>query len=833
MSTSFVVRGLRSSHGRAVWGLALGLWACGPETLRFAAEVRSGELAAFVVMGADRTVELAGWVGERSEVEVSDPEVAVVTFAFPRDRLVDLDGLPLGQQILDATRVRGLADSASEGSCGRCVAHDRANRLLALAGSSCPPPEFARTEVQGDRARAEGARDLVRLDFPGDCACGRLEVGPERPTLSLEPAPGFDWTFSKLSETVGGFGVFGEHVSRRVSDEGFEVRMNEPTFPGPIAAAAGTPEGGFVVIARDVSRAEGFHTQVLSADLTVQSEISGPDARVLGLLHSALPDRYVMATEGPTGVPRMLVCNQPASEWDCGELTPRGLELPVGREVARLSWTSRPLALYSPQWMLVFDRAPGTNGPFETVFTSPARGELRGSDGERVRFLFEVVPNPSQQEVDTIYLALSSTVAALCLQLGGADPSARTLVAPIDFERPMNWQELDVRQGRCGGIYFHPDGRFTTYLGGELIDCSLDGCSAPITYRDLAISDPPEALRQAQSGRVLAHTQSTVFLKGTDGNFSRALGDEYLGVFVHAAERHGVALGLTAGGLLIQAGDPVSVRSLSPFRQIHAVVDDTSTGGFLVAARVAAAWSLFHLSWPELEAQEVPGLATEGASYWELAELAPGRFVVTKDESIFVVHQDQVVDVFIEWDDPATPEIEERPDKCDRLFNHASGASGGAFVSGCNGLVLSVDGYSDPPVARRLSPVGGSMTSAADLRAGYTQCPDDAFFLLRGLGFTDDEYGRLWRIGADRRLVEDPINARAQTAAGLASGPPSVLSRVGSDLVASIGPVIFRVGSNGITRLDGGGIKSISAAAHGSGVVGTEHGQLYLIHSAE
>lgn len=206
--------------GRAHRGALAMAWlsACTSSVVEPALE--PGEVLLVAALDADgRVLEARAWSGATDRVDVPEGG-ALAGFAFPADALVDEDGVVLP---LDAISVR-LSSAVPSGGCGRCFGRAGAAPQVLRGGESCPPPLFSRPIAlwgEASDARLLAAREELRLDAPGDCAC-RSAAEPPTPeavdfTLRpVSPGAGF-WPVERLALTSSGaVGLFGEHLARIV-----------------------------------------------------------------------------------------------------------------------------------------------------------------------------------------------------------------------------------------------------------------------------------------------------------------------------------------------------------------------------------------------------------------------------------------------------------------------------------------------------------------------------------------------------------------------------------------------------------------------------------------
>jgi hypothetical protein len=212
----------------------------------------------------------------------SRAEARIALFWIRASDLVHPDGRPLNSEALRRVTVRLARNpppSAENGACGRCLVPALSRPQVVEDGDSCPIPHFAerrmfhiaggkaeRVELGGDPDQLLGQ---VRIEWPGDCACvdrapsrgGALEICPlGAGHANFLPATfALDADGTTFAATQGLASIFDPGTGT------IEVRIDPPMRESAAAVAIGG--GRFVVSARrGLEMADGSSLRVFDRD---------------------------------------------------------------------------------------------------------------------------------------------------------------------------------------------------------------------------------------------------------------------------------------------------------------------------------------------------------------------------------------------------------------------------------------------------------------------------------------------------------------------------------------------------------------------------------------
>lgn len=119
------------------------------------------------------------------------PDEEVAAIFWPKSAMLDLDGAPLSDALLSASRavIAGVEPPAGLGGCARCLAPSGDAPATIFPGDLCPPPSFALTRLADREATAaerEAFQRQLTLAWPGACACPSVPPRPSAVRLQAE-----------------------------------------------------------------------------------------------------------------------------------------------------------------------------------------------------------------------------------------------------------------------------------------------------------------------------------------------------------------------------------------------------------------------------------------------------------------------------------------------------------------------------------------------------------------------------------------------------------------------------------------------------------------------
>ncbi|MCC7385529.1 MAG: hypothetical protein IT384_27005 [Deltaproteobacteria bacterium] len=171
--------------------------ACSPTSLIMPVEAPAGSMGIAVVFAERegrpqvREARLIDDVGLASPLALRAGEEVAVLW-WPKQQVVDPQGAPLAETVLDQARVvieSGPAPAPGLGECGRCLVPAEQAPSTIFPGDLCPPPSFA-TALVGDRAatpaESKALRAQLAIAWPGACSCPSVVPRPVLKRLESE-----------------------------------------------------------------------------------------------------------------------------------------------------------------------------------------------------------------------------------------------------------------------------------------------------------------------------------------------------------------------------------------------------------------------------------------------------------------------------------------------------------------------------------------------------------------------------------------------------------------------------------------------------------------------
>lgn len=776
-----------------------------------------------VALATDGTLEVnalrrgeslrAGWTGE-------DP----IFFGYSAAEFLRPGGEPVERSDLAALQVRTLELSAPPMSCDRCRAPPFRPPQLVYPGDSCSLPRFGRVfvrqsselvEVSSAPPEAtEALRERIRMDWAGDCPFEEVPAPPgliELRVLHPEVDP---WPVERVAQAPDGtLGLFAERLALFIGGDGARTQR-EPPFEGPIEFAVGLEGGEFIVASR------------------IPPGATGPKLRFDRFASPSFEPVALLSSSEFRDLPRGLVRVDSARARLLG--APAGLEallIAGGRNPwvsvcvldGILSCESLLDVRNRPPWTLESGRVAGVDALEDGTVVMIGEGRLAygsrldsdwswRSSRPAVRGL-ETLASIGQQVfvcADDDQSGLEVLTATLTREM--VRPEAREVDWIRRFERPS---------GSCGDFSQVPGARRLRLTLGAVtrryVELDADDLSRPLEPLDLSELgiDREVRLRSLAPNLLVAQDLTGAVLRvGTGDEAELAYGTPELQGFAGAlVPSEGEVLGFAN-----QPSEAFTVTKLATGewqvtgrRKIDDSFDvwkdlvtrgavDSSDGslwltGYTLTATTVRGW-LRHRrdgAWSE-------AVAAFGVRGLDLAEVAPGRFVVVADDwGIWVLESGALTPVEVIWDDPETPEIEGRPapvaecgdgrsrfpksihESSSKTWRAVDAGEGAAWAVGCGGVVARVMPYGPAPFAERVG-VGRLVKGAIEgdredppLSAVRVLSPERVLIAAAGLSRGTSEQGRLWEVrpnGSRLELVASTQHRPPVPALEVASGPP-------------------------------------------------------------
>lgn len=753
--------------------------------------------------------------GQAFEVE-SDPETPIFTWVIDPEQLLDPSGAPISADVLASTKARHRGDPADDvGACGRCSDLSHRAPQVINPGDSCPVPAFTKGAVwvQGDdgrscRGSADGtlcppgsdleqgllyaARDEVRLEWPGECACTGPGSAPSRRNLDI----------------------------RSITPE---------VMPAPMEVVTQTPTGQVVGISREASFVFDPQTQrrevrpVSGLDLTHLGAIGTDGGQVLLASESFNTGWSDLTTFHRFGIEDGAL-TEPTLITEEATILPDGMSY-LGRGTNRPLWISgmvRSATNFEPAIQAcseALDCDSATVNTCRRAMYYGGIGELAMLDNgaavgrsNQVLYLKGARPPPAinphpldpwvcvepkdqyswrgtggQPAVRLGWIASMTTVGNrvfVCAETTyeNCEPNYAVIltatVAPTFSGSPDIPLQVTYRGGdwsRCRRFLKVPGQRGVRALlsGQRLIDFDEDGWFVSDT--DLATAYGPvpsyQGIEQPQPGWLIGRsTENRIYVAtGTAAPFVQAYGPESAAgasydVLIALDDGDFYAFGHPRGAQRVRvtpAGDfpTVALELVPDLAEATLTSDDLRAGALDHGASTDAEHHLlvggkrgrapylarYMITATGIQSAQVVNLP-EGlgdVAVVKIAEIGPGNFLVALEgASVFSVRGTTAAAVEIDYDDPSTLDVEARParspDVCTRqpprldLWRAIGGSHGVGWLVGTDGLVIRVGGTQG---TRFVVPGARGLT----VTAVEATCPDQV--LIGGQGRQFDSSG--------------------------------------------------------------------------------------------
>ncbi|MEQ9504306.1 MAG: hypothetical protein RIT81_46045 [Deltaproteobacteria bacterium] len=705
--------------------------------------------------------------------------------------LVDAAGVPLADERLDAVAVRPAERGACRGATTTAP-------QIVYPGDVCPLPPFA--EHFADPPDAP--RPALSLVWPGATTCD-LDTNdpPASVTWSLEsPDPSF-WPHAVYAVLPGtnAIGAFGEHHAIAVPG-GATVT---PPFVNSVISAVGVADG-FVVASHNPARLLRTDVTHFDPDLGVRR---GP--RDVGFRPERMRrhgDALIVIGEGPQlRQPKARVCD--TSLDTCSNLNPDELGF-LGRAMLdAVPLADGALLAIGDHGLLVVERIPGADEVLDVTTDllegSQARGTLSTTTGTIAWNAFAKAFAGRDEAFVRDYRMLRVAQLADGRALFCAS-AADTLVLTGDIGRRHAVARPDpltiVAQvpGRCSGVSVDGEAmRVTTDVGASVV-VGVDVETTPRTI--LPNVGAPAYLETLEDVTIATRADGAVFERS---------GETFAPRYVPASPLPGAPVEIFETFALfldgaIQTFDGVD-RTLVTTATIVAAAE--SADGFVIILADDDGLALRRTDGTDWTSPPEP-LAIDDVR--DLAVVASGAVVLADARGRLHLHDGATRTITIDWDDPLTEVVETAPGQpfgCgfsthpDDVLRAVAAWGGTAWAAGCDGALLRVAAYAEPPTATRVAFVSDALGTRS-FSAALATCPDE---LLLGTGTDGSDDPRVWRFadceGAPCGTDADRfMNAPSADPAGL-GGVRDLALRDGRTLVLHERGVHF-LGSDALFRIE-------------------------------
>jgi len=806
---------------------ALVATSCQPILPEVGVDGAAGDLIIVVTASLNREARsVSAGVGGQHVASLSDDEEAFV-FALDPSTLVTPVGTPIP---IDEIEFRLVGESAPAQSCDRCIAPTAYPPRLMQPGESCGLPQWTRlievirTQPQRlavDELRLERLRQSVRIDRKGACGCEAHDSTPtSRIDVRLEAVREDPWPTRVFAQAPdGSVAVFAERIAVLIRPDGTRV-VREPDgglpicrepsellpFAGPVNGAVALPTGGFLVASESMSD-KATDLWVLDAELRPKvDEMGNVRALDLGLSErfhtlkmTTAGDRLVLAGRLIRAMSSMVLCDLPTVDStfvDCDPFT----DAATGRGFRWVGASARAALAVDSDVAVALARRPddgSTPWPVEhfEIREIPVSMSLRGSETARDEAAPKSLVEHFGPAVALQRMWRSTVIDDRAFLCGALKDSTRMFIATATVAPMPSWSVVYIGDEYqfCEGFAAVTATSSTQRAavrgstGDWYLDVHADGRVGQATRYDRSITKMRVSVFSLEHG-----AEGWVLATSVDGEAFRARGgfadfEQVWGArsyefdhFWRAVAADGdrfVVFGSLPKMMIVEGGTKRTV-DLPEFTDldIPASAVGASGGVVMVAGRRrilvpgGPTRDEFWIRRVQVDTGASVELARSSTvAYIDLAPVAPDVFVVTDDRgNLYVLRDDTLTDVEIDWDDPTTAELEERPrtpNGCserspsipprptdlgtDDIFRAVDGAGGFAWVVGCQSAIVRVHAFSDPPratrvLAERFDGWPLASPSVPLFSAVRTFCADDVVIASRQTG----ALARVWSMAA-------------------------------------------------------------------------------------
>ncbi|MBI4821833.1 MAG: hypothetical protein HY791_36575 [Deltaproteobacteria bacterium] len=623
------------------------------------------------------TTELTG----RFDVEVDRDEELVLVPLFGDDFF---EGSPKRPMTADSLRrlAFGFPEAGGAGACGYCTASSVRRPHVLFPGDVCPIAVDRSQDLDGkpvDARTSELVSRSLRVQSPGTC----------RPSNPRAPDPSTH-SFSvilpgKEGEPISAAAANDESVAllsenyaalRMENGELFERREDLP-FRGTVGLVIPLPDGEFAVGSRDIQSPLNFRFDRLSRDLSATQMGFGPQPIQVNA-HAVLGSEYLLAGQivaGQNGRGGVARCHLSSFGFRCEIIHSTGV---ANDFVGITSVGETRFAALSPHEVSIGDLSG------EDVLQLPLPEELALQEGQGIGWLA-----PELFVCTHNLVTGSGTLLATRLD---STPAWRTVPGPAAGCRAFVTLTSSV------GLVFLQDGRSFQVSEGAARERPLLPSATVVL----------EAQANGAGQAIVVTTGHAVFRVDSAGAallHGVASPDPRVAAIVPDADGFEVISSVHATTRKVTLDGTVSpvtnLPSLPTGAEIAGAVRDGATGELVLAVNRPGGPSLERLG------HNAESFSIDGAKQIRaIAEVEPGVLLVSVDHfTLLRITNREVTRVALEWDDPATSEIEVEPELSEGLSSFAGldQRDGVAFAVGAGATIMRVLPYGPTPHAQRIS----------------------------------------------------------------------------------------------------------------------------------
>ncbi len=744
---------------------SLALTACtSVDPLPFDVDGAPGDLVVIATVADDVVTSRRAIRWEDAPILTVADDEALHLWLLRAGDLVDAAGAPLTNERLDAVAVRPAERGACRGATTTAP-------QIVYPGDVCPLPSFAEHFAEPP----EAPRPALSLVWPGTTTCD-LDANdpPASVTWSLEaPDPDF-WPHEVYAVVPGTntIGAFGEHhaIAAPTGASG------TPPFVNSVLSAVGIADG-FVVASNNPARPLRADVTHFDSNLAV---VRGP--RDVGFRPERMRrhgDALIVTGEGPQlRQAKVRICD--TSLDTCSNLNPDELGF-----LGRAMLDATPLAdgallAIGDHGLLVVERIPRADEVLDVTTDllegSQARGTLSTATGTIAWNAFAKAFAGRDEAFVRAYrmLRVAQLTDGRALVCASA---ADTLVLSAEINRrhaearPDPLTILAQIPGQCSGISVDGEAlRVTTDVGASVSVGADVETTTRITLEDVGV---PAVLDTIADVTIAARA---------DGAFFERVGDTFEPRYVPVSPLRGAPVEVVeadeTSALLpdgsLQTFDGAS-RTLVTTATVVAATDNGD--GFVLVLANDDGLALRRTDGTDWTSPPEPLMID---AVRDLAVVASGAVVLADTRGRLHLHDGTTRLISIDWDDPLTEAVETAPGQpfgCgfsthpDDILRAVTAWGGTSWAAGCDGALLRVAAYADPPTATRVAFVSDALGSRS-FSAALATCPDE---LLLGTGTDASDDPRVWRF-ADCESA--PCGTDADRFTGAPSADPASLGGV-------------------------------------------------------
>ncbi|MBI4822487.1 MAG: hypothetical protein HY791_39875 [Deltaproteobacteria bacterium] len=713
----------------ASWPLLV-MAACTEPQVELPGEVALGDL--IIVATTDR-VEVSRVDGVTRAATAPDDATLIHVSS---SHLVDESGAPLPDTWLDRVIATRSPQESEGGLCRRCLGHPEGDPVVVHSGDLCRLPKTSR------RLHGDGDVLDILLAWPGECDCSIPSPSPRQGTVRGAVLSSEDGYGPVLRHAVSpeGWSAFVSVDGLRVADANGRLSRYSPAVTNPLGCGPSNPGPDFskytsigmfspttILGVMELDRGDRIDVWDLAGSEPVLIG-QGPATNTPDLI-LALPDGRALLIYEASGSGQAAVdeCTFDGSDVECRPMIQheqiRGVSTPVvfGDDLVFLNRELPPAIVAARDTGSGWEvrASPLGDGVLDPSESLRSLGFGRTSEGLFMFFCAEddvsaayfgaAVPDPSTLD-DSTWVNGLEVFRIARIDGGDCDGFLSDLASPTRILSGRRWYSL-------GPTGIEPA-------------AAPPGVTVPASF---VYENLRRAFVLSQAGHIFVRTASASEFRLIFGPTFRASAhhDDF-----HASATRGDEVWLFS---------PVETRRVKPGPAPVVSVRDLDLGGleadlvtaalydqrrdrFLLGGSNTSSGGWVALLDPETlaasDAQALPSIVID------LAETLPGRFIIVlADSTLFEWVEGTLSEIEMDWDDPRTDAVEDRPAEPPRRchtrndfdissrFKAVDGAKGSALAVGCDGLAIRVH----PGRAERVA-----IPTNPDVTAVHSFCADAA-----------------------------------------------------------------------------------------------------------